>query len=80
MPELEPGALLCDGNDFLSVRTMSAPSVIDWNADGKKDLLVGQFDSGNVWLFLNKGTDQKPVFKGGTRLLSGGEPVNTTYG
>jgi len=37
----------------------------DWNADGKKDLVVG----GNVLhLFLNVGTDESPDFRSITRL------------
>ena len=39
------------------------PSVVDWNQDGKKDLLVGQFEGGKIRLYLNQGTDSAPVFK-----------------
>jgi hypothetical protein len=40
-----------------------APCVVDWNADGKKDLVVG-CGPGNVYVFLNVGTDDKPEFDG----------------
>ncbi len=40
----------------------SVPTVADWNNDGKKDLVVGQFSKGRIRLYLNEGTDSKPVF------------------
>ena len=33
----------------------------DWNEDGKKDIITGS-DSGQVYVYLNKGTNQEPVF------------------
>lgn len=33
----------------------------DWNEDGKKDIIIGS-DSGKVYVYLNKGTNQDPVF------------------
>ena len=38
----------------------AAPLVIDWNGDGKRDLLVGQFGGGLLHVFLNEGTDAAP--------------------
>jgi len=80
MPELEPGVYLTNGSSRLSVAYTPAPTVLDWNNDGKKDLLVGQFTEGNVWLFLNQGTDQQPVFNGGVLLQDGPAPICTSYG
>ncbi|MHC4461369.1 MAG: FG-GAP-like repeat-containing protein [Planctomycetota bacterium] len=48
------------------------PRVIYWDADVRKDLLVGQAD-GTVKIFLNIGTDKSPTFDGGT-LLQVGQP------
>jgi hypothetical protein len=36
---------------------------MDWNGDGKKDLIVGQFSGGRISVFLNKGSDKAPAFK-----------------
>ncbi len=44
-----------------------APTVIDWNHDGKKDLLVGAGD-GTVSIFLNVGTDTAPAFDAGATI------------
>ena len=59
----------------------SVPEVCDWNGDGKKDLLVGQFDTitdtdgideGRVRLYLNSGTDSEPVFTAFSYLMADG--------
>ena len=46
------------------------PRVVYWDDDGRKDLLLGQYD-GTVKIFLNNGTDAVPVFDGGSLLQAG---------
>jgi len=54
-----------------SVGCMGAfPRVAHFDADGKKDLLVGRSD-GTVQLFRNIGTDSNPTFDGGALLEVG---------
>ena len=47
---------------------------MDWNNDGKKDLLSGD-TKGQVWLFLNVGTEKEPVLASGVRLEADGKPI-----
>ena len=69
--------LLDSGNPVLvrgvpvAVGMRAAPISDDWNEDGKKDLLVGNFD-GNILIFLNAGTDSAPVFITSFNLQAGG--------
>lgn len=58
----------------------SAPCVVDWNGDGKKDLLVGCFYNGNVYLYLNSGTNSNPVFTTGSKLQADGVDISVSYG
>ena len=44
---------------------------MDWNGDGKHDLLVGDSD-GYVNLYLNTNDNTNPVLDGGTRIQAGG--------
>ncbi len=45
-----------------SVSSNAAPAaVLDWDADGRKDLVVGD-NTGRLQLFLNQGTDAAPSF------------------
>jgi len=58
----------------------SWPFVVDWNEDGRKDLLVGQEGIGsacNVFVYLNQGADSLPVFEDSTPVLSGGSPISS---
>jgi hypothetical protein len=58
----------------------SVPWVVDWNGDGKKDLLVGCFYNGNVYFFKNSGTDASPVFTTGTKLKADGQEISVAFG
>mgnify|MGYP005761328403 CR=1 FL=1 len=44
------------------------PAFFDWNGDGKKDLLLGEFETGQkgsyIKVFLNEGTEKEPRYSG----------------
>jgi len=46
----------------IDVGDRATPSAVDWNSDGKKDLVVGALD-GKIHLFINEGTDAAPDFR-----------------
>lgn len=50
----------------------SYPTVVDWNNDGKHDLLVGD-GNGNVKIYLNTNTNSAPVLDGGTFIFNTGQ-------
>jgi hypothetical protein len=56
------------------------PQVVDWNNDGKKDMLVGQFSGGTINLYLNIGTDEAPVFGEGEILHADDKPIRLDAG
>lgn len=45
----------------INVGSKAVPFVVDFDNDGKKDLLVGSGD-GHIYLYLNTGDDASPVF------------------
>ena len=47
---------------------------MDWNNDGKNDLLAGD-TVGQVWLYLNIGSTTEPVLAAGVRVTSAGKPI-----
>ena len=51
----------------------AAPLVLDWDGDGKQDLLVGQFGGGILWIFRNEGTIAAPRLAAGTMFQAAGK-------
>lgn len=78
-PDFAFGGTLTSGGTPIDLTTPVA-TVVDWNNDGMKDLLVGDFYNGNIYLYLNEGSDLNPVFNGSTKVESNGSPITTTYG
>ncbi len=65
--------LKADGK-FINVDSgHAAPFVYDFNKDGKRDLLVGQFKQGRLRIYLNIGTDIKPQYDKEQWFKSGGD-------
>jgi len=46
----------------------AAPFVCDWDGDGVRDLLVGQFGGGVLWIFRNEGTNAVPKLAAGVKF------------
>jgi hypothetical protein len=53
----------------------ACPSWADWDGDGIKDLLVGQFAKGKIQFFKNEAGSGLPKFRKGELLLTGTKPA-----
>lgn len=81
IPKFDSGTRIKTGDNLMKVDTYtSVPCIVDWNGDKKKDLLVGCFYDGFVYLYLNSGTNNAPVFSTGTKLQADGKDISVTYG
>jgi hypothetical protein len=49
----------------------AAPFVADFDGDGVKDLLVGQFGGGVLWFYRNMGTNDQPKLAAGVKFKDG---------
>ncbi len=62
MPDWQPSYQLTCAGTFIDVGYYGAPCVVDWDGDGLKDLVLGQFTNGNINFYRNEGTNENPVF------------------
>ncbi len=58
----------------------AAPFVVDWDGDGKRDLLVGQFGSGKLRIHRNVGTKGAPKLESSTFFEAGGKIAEVPAG
>ena len=73
-PELEPPVRLeAAGKPVDTDIGHAAPFVCDFDADGTKDLLVGQFGQGLLWIYRNEGTNSEPKLAAGIKFKQGAE-------
>jgi WD40 repeat protein len=66
------------GAGFLDAGGKASPLAIDWNGDGKKDLICG-CEAGTLLYYENTGTDAGPAFSGSARLQAGGSDIDVGY-
>jgi hypothetical protein len=58
----------------------ASPFMVDWNGDGKQDLLLGQFDAGKIRFYANSGTNYNPAFGNFAYLQADGSDISLSCG
>jgi len=79
IPVLETGVYIMNGSQNLDVGYDAAPEVCDWDNDGKKDLILGRWDNGNILFYQNKGTNSSPSFNGYELIQAAGSAIQLPY-
>ena len=74
-PLFENPVYLTAGGATIDVGWFGSPFMYDWDGDAKKDLICGQFTSGNVRFYPNTGEHYDPSFTSFSYLLAGGTPI-----
>jgi hypothetical protein len=81
LPVLAAGRPVQDGSyDLFIDWSQAAPTVVDWNNDGKLDLVVGQRKYSMIRVFLNQGTVTDPIFNGSFLVQNAGTNLTLDYG
>ncbi len=77
----EPVQIVANGVPInVGVGGNASPFFVDWNEDGKQDLLLGQYYGGKVRFYENIGTHFNPVFGNFTYLQADGTDLSVSYG
>jgi hypothetical protein len=79
-PRFNGPFIIYDSGVQIDVGYYGSPCVYDWNGDGKKDLILGQFDYGYIRFYSNVGTDPNPQFSGYEFLYASGSQITLPYG
>jgi len=69
----EPVRLEAAGKPIDTEIGHAAPFVCDFDGDGIKDLLVGQFGEGLLRIYRNEGTNSEPELAAGVKFKEGKE-------
>ncbi len=77
-PVFTTSSYVKNGAGDLDVGSRGSPVAVDWDRDGKKDLVIGEYQ-GYIYFYDNKGTDTNPSFNGRTQLKAGGVNLDVYY-
>ncbi len=80
VPRFADPVLLQSGGSTIDVGYYAAPQMFDWDRDGNKDLVTGQFTSGMIRFYPNVGEDSAPVFSGFSYLQASGTQITLPSG
>jgi hypothetical protein len=80
IPRFAEPVLIQDGGVPIDVGYYAAPMMFDWDLDGRKDMVVGQFTSGMIRFYPNVGDDSAPVFSGFSYLEASGVTITLPSG
>lgn len=70
--EFEPPVRLMAAGKVIDTEVGHAvPFVGDFDGDGVRDLLVGQFGEGQLWIYRNEGTNAQPKLAAGVKFKEG---------
>jgi len=64
----------------IDVGYYGAPCITDWNGDGLKDMILGQFTSGRIRFYANENTNGSPVFNSYSMLKADGSNITLPSG
>jgi len=79
IPVFLPGTQVYAGSSPIDVTWYGSPVYYDWDGDGVKDLVTGQYSSGNVRFYKNIGTNTNPQFGASFQYLYADGSLITCY-
>jgi hypothetical protein len=75
-----PFRIEADGKPIDTDTGHASPFMVDFDGDGVRDLLVGQFSGGKLRIYRNLGTDTQPKFGALAWFNAGGKEATVPFG
>lgn len=75
-----PFRVKVDGKPIDATHGHANPLLVDFDGDGSKDLLVGQFQDGQLRIYLNGSKSGTPQLKTYSWFTAGGSTAQVPYG
>ena len=75
-----PFRVLADGKPIDTETGHAVPFVVDFDGDGVRDLLVGQFSGGKLRIYRNTGSNKEPKFGSFAWFKANGTDATVPYG
>lgn len=75
-PVFEPGQYVQAGGVNIDVGYYASPFYYDWDGDGVKDLVTGQYSYGYVRFYKNNGTNENPSYTSFQYLQADGANIS----
>lgn len=72
---LQPAQNIYAGGAPLNPGGQAIPCMVDWNGDGRPDLVVGYQPAFKIAVYLNLGSATQPIFAGFTNVQAGGADI-----
>lgn len=80
-PDYLSPMMVMDGSNPITLSIGHAnPLVTDWNGDGLKDLIVGQYSGGKLRYYQNSDSNDSPVFSGYVFMQADGSDISVSSG
>jgi len=81
VPDYEPPFRISADGDPIELSIGHAnPLIVDWNEDGLKDLILGQFSGGKLRYYQNDDSNDSPMFGSYTYLQADGTDISLSAG
>jgi len=79
-PAFAPYTAVYASGTMIDVGYYGAPCVVDWDGDGLKDLILGEFSYGKIRFYHNSDSNDSPVLTSFTYIQSNGADITLPYG
>ncbi|MCK5063873.1 MAG: hypothetical protein KAQ97_01250 [Candidatus Fermentibacteraceae bacterium] len=79
-PQFGPFSWIEDNGGRIDVGNFGAPCIVDWDGDGLKDLVLGEFILGRIRFYANSNSNDSPVFTNFSYVQSDGVDIVLPYG